>query len=157
MGIEKTTPRWQQIPGMKEVHHMLRTSFTNLRLVESPTNLQRFTEVIEDLRERHKPVVPLLAQAAKGLKDHDVLDDVSIDAWLGKFMNSRIGTEMLTKHYISLLNASDEAHVGIVDTKCNPARICEEVIDHVRMFYSAQISAMPSLNALYPQIAEPAI
>merc|ERR1712178_187276 len=49
--------KWQQIPGLKEMNEILRTSFSNLRLVNfREGDLQPFTEVIKDLRKRHKPV-----------------------------------------------------------------------------------------------------
>jgi len=150
--IEATTPEWNDIPALAEVHEMLTTSFRNLRLVEcGSSTLEPFTDVIVDLRQRHKPVVKLLASAASDLKERGILDDARIDAWLGKFMNSRIGTEMLTHHYMSLLNDHDEDHVGIVDTKCNPASVCNQAVDHVKRHF-----ASPGLT-LHLQVGQPDI
>lgn len=131
--IEGTTPMWQQIDGMKDVHQMLHTSFINLRLVNfSDDSLQPFTDVITDLRARHRDVVKFLAEAGRGLKERGIMDAKTLDIWIEKFMNSRIGTEMLTKHYMALLQAATQDHVGIVDTRCNPARIVAEAVEHVR-------------------------
>jgi len=133
MQIESTTPQWEQIPGMKEVHRMLHTSFINLRLVEfSDDNLDPFTDVVKDLRSRHKSIVQLLSEVGHGLKARGIMDDSRIDAWLGKFMNSRAGTEMLTKHYMEMLTNKDEANIGIADTRCNPAHVVTEAIEHVK-------------------------
>ena len=57
----------------------------------------------------------------------------------GKVMDSRIGTEMLTEHFLSLMKRSDKNHVGIVDTKCDPVRICQQAIDHILSLSQPQI------------------
>lgn len=152
--IQTTTPNWSKLKGIKEVHDMLFTSFKNLRMVDlhKGWKLSDFTEVIKDLRARHKPVVPLLSEAANSLKEHDVMDDKRIDEWLMKFMNSRIGTEMLTAHYMQLLTPKDESHVGIVDTRCRPAKICGDVIDHVKRHFKNTKQVDLQLRVEHPEI-----
>lgn len=135
--IEALSPEWDAIPGMREAHSMVLTTFRNLRLANLDTSdLASFTEVVRDMRERHKPVVQATANAAQGLRERGILNDAELDAWVGKIMHSRMGTEMLSAHYMSLLTDPDKNHVGIVDTKCDPARICEEAIRHVQMQFS---------------------
>lgn len=132
---------------------MLHTSFINLRLVNfSDDALQPFTDVVKDLRLRHKPVVQLLAEVGKGLKEQGLMDDKTINVWLGKFMNSRVGTEMLTKHYMALLEDSHEAHVGIVDTRCNPADVVRQTIQHVKSNYAGASDVEIILNVEHPDI-----
>lgn len=151
--IERSTTHWQQIPGLKEVHHMLHTSFTNLRLVKfSDDALEPFTDVIKDLRKRHKPIVQLLAECGHGLEDRQIMNTASIDEWIHKFMNSRMGTEMLTKHYMALLEDMQEAHVGIVDTRCNPAFVVGDAIEHVKSNYPGATDVEINLNVEHPDI-----
>lgn len=132
--IESTTKSWSSVPGLARLHDCMRTSFTNLRLVEfdESGSLEKFSEVILDLRERHVEIPMMLRQCAVELKARGIMDDTGIHEWLLKFMNSRLGTEMLTKHYIAMLRDPDLNHIGIIDTKCEPARICQEAIEHVQ-------------------------
>ena len=47
--IESTRPQWRKIPGMREAHQVLSTSFRNLRLVNySEDDLSDFSEMIVD-------------------------------------------------------------------------------------------------------------
>merc|ERR1740138_1291002 len=51
--IEKL-PCWDEVDELVDVHQILTDSFHNLRLVEKSTDLQPLTDVIRDLRMRHK-------------------------------------------------------------------------------------------------------
>ncbi|CAK0818038.1 unnamed protein product, partial [Prorocentrum cordatum] len=69
--METSCPDWKDIPGMKECYATLEQSFNNLRLVKfDASDLSDFTEVIKDLRERHKEIVPLFSRAAEGLRNN---------------------------------------------------------------------------------------
>ncbi|CAK0818037.1 unnamed protein product, partial [Prorocentrum cordatum] len=97
--METSCPDWKDIPGMKECYATLEQSFNNLRLVKfDASDLSDFTEVIKDLRERHKEIVPLFSRAAEGLRNNTSMTSKDIDEWLDKIMTSRMGTEMLTAH-----------------------------------------------------------
>lgn len=134
---------------------MLHKSFINLRTLDfTASDLSPLTEVIMDLRKRHKPVVLLLAEAARNLKVQGILDGPKMEEWLSKFFNSRLGTEMLTKHYMALLTDADEAHIGIVDTKCNPARICQQAIDDVKRCFGGETDLDIQMNVEHPEDIE---
>lgn len=152
--IENTFDKWKEIPGMREVHEMLWKSFANLRLVNvTENNLQPFTDVITDLRQRHRGVVQLLAKAGHGLQERGVLDTDAVDHWVEKFMKSRIGTEMLTKHYMALLEGDSHSDtVGIADTRCNPGRVIAETIERVKSNYHAAADVEIVLNVVDPDI-----
>lgn len=141
---------WKEIPGMTECYATLEKSFTNLRLVNFDTSdLSDFTDLVKDLRERHKDIVPQFARAADGLRMNTSMTSRDIDEWLDKIMTSRMGTEMLTAHYMSLLTDPDDNHIGIVDTKCNPRKICEEAIDLAKTHAQAQFGEerrIPKIN-----------
>eukprot|EP00927_Polykrikos_kofoidii_P032189 TRINITY_DN27497_c0_g1_i1.p1 TRINITY_DN27497_c0_g1~~TRINITY_DN27497_c0_g1_i1.p1 ORF type:complete len:432 (+),score=72.77 TRINITY_DN27497_c0_g1_i1:116-1411(+) len=154
--IEGTTPEWQDIPSVARLHDILKTSFTNLRLVEfeADGSLDAFTKVIRDLRARHMCIMPLLYECGVDLKKLGIKDNTAIHEWLMKFMNSRMGTEMLTKHYVLLLEgAANNQSTGIVDTACKPARICEEAIEHVKTHIPIAADVNIELKVVHPNIA----
>jgi len=135
--IEESTPEWQDVPELVELHATILTSFRRLRLVEvSPSNLEPFTEVVRDVQERHmRNLVPMVAKAATALKARQVMGDADLNAWVGKFMNSRLGSAMLLKHYEALLTDPDKNHIGIVDMRCDPAQVCRNAVEHVRVHF----------------------
>lgn len=131
--IESITPDWQSIPELVVCRHQCFKSFSRLRMVDLHTSsLTAFTEVIRDLRARHRPLGPQYTRVAQKLKEQGIRDDAAIDEWVGNVMRSRMSTEMLTAHFMTLLTDPDQNHVGIVDTKCDPARICEVAVHKVQ-------------------------
>jgi len=141
--IKDTTPEWQEIPELVELHDMILLSFRRLRLVElGEGHLEAFTEVVEDVLSRHmQALVPCVARAAKALKELKVLNHAQLQDWVYKFMNSRKGSNMLLRHYQALLRDADVNHIGIVDMRCCPAQVCRRAIDFVK-----QHCAMPELD-----------
>lgn len=131
--IESITPDWQRFPELVVCHNQCFKSFSSLRLVDFHTsNLSAFTEAIRDIRRRHQPLAHQYTRVAQKLKEQGIRDDATIDEWLGNIMRSRMSTEMLTAHFMMLLTDPDQNHVGVVDTKCDPARICELAIHKVQ-------------------------
>jgi signal transduction histidine kinase len=102
------------------------------------SDLTAFTDVIRDLRHRHKTVVPLFAKAAGGLRKMGEMTTKELDDWLDKIMTSRMGTEMLTAHYMKLLTDTDDNHIGLVDTQCDPRKICKQAIEHTLAQFEGQ-------------------
>lgn len=130
--IECMTPAWHTVPALTQVHEIVTESFEKIRLLDRKVGNEEFGDVIAGIRHRHEPIGLLLSQAAKEVKICSLVDEARMDQLIGKYMTSRIGTEMLCHHYISLLTDPDVNHIGIVDTKCNPAAICQHAIDFVR-------------------------
>mmetsp|Transcript_42397 Transcript_42397/g.132178 ORF Transcript_42397/g.132178 Transcript_42397/m.132178 type:complete len:416 (+) Transcript_42397:113-1360(+) len=138
-------PSFAEQPELGEIRNIFSTSFRDLRLaepvVEEPRaeDLAGFTEVICSLRKRHQPVVALLAEALRKMHPQGTWDD-DIQKWADTFLQSRVTTEMLTSHYVAIVQGSSEqsaeamssGRVGIVDTKCNPGQICQEAAEAVR-------------------------
>lgn len=133
-------------PELVKLRDIFTESFRDLRLAEPPaleepraSDLAGFTEVIYRLRKRHKPVTALLAEALRKMPPQAFVDENS-QSWADTFLQSRISTEMLTSHYVAIIEESSEqppaalgaGSVGIVDTKCNPGQICEEAAAAVR-------------------------
>eukprot|EP00913_Durusdinium_trenchii_P004270 g3958.t1 len=119
-------PRWSQVPEIQDVHRILSDSFRgfgcahpqlfpdisplltsgNLRLAEQGPDLKEVTEVIADLRRRHKKVVPLLGEAIAQLRHDDLIDESFANKWLDTFLLARISTEMLTLHFMEMQDNS---------------------------------------------------
>uniref|UniRef100_A0A7S1SDQ3 Protein-serine/threonine kinase n=1 Tax=Alexandrium catenella TaxID=2925 RepID=A0A7S1SDQ3_ALECA len=133
-------------PELVKLRDIFSVSFRDLRLavppvVEEPrvSDLAGFTEVIYRLRKRHRPVPTLLAEALQRMH-RQAFSDETAQSWADTFLQSRISTEMLTSHYVAIIEESLEqsraalgsGSVGIVDTKCNPGQICIEAADSVR-------------------------
>ncbi|CAK9053742.1 [Pyruvate dehydrogenase (acetyl-transferring)] kinase isozyme 4 [Durusdinium trenchii] len=132
-------PRWSQVPEIQDVHRILSDSFRNLRLAEQGPDLKEVTEVIADLRRRHKKVVPLLGEAIAQLRHDDLIDESFANKWLDTFLLARISTEMLTLHFMEMQECYVEHRggdtsvcTGIVDRKCDPVAICERAVDNVK-------------------------
>jgi len=117
-------PDWEQHRDLVEIHKIFCESFQSLRLINlKKSDLQEFTDVIYDIRRRHKAVVPLISRAMRSMVRASILEEEQWSPWADQFLLSRISTEMLTAHYIECA----ESHVlGIVDAKCDPAQICQQ-------------------------------
>eukprot|EP00928_Gymnodinium_smaydae_P070202 TRINITY_DN540_c0_g1_i1.p1 TRINITY_DN540_c0_g1~~TRINITY_DN540_c0_g1_i1.p1 ORF type:complete len:433 (+),score=92.39 TRINITY_DN540_c0_g1_i1:70-1368(+) len=130
----ETLPQWDSVQELREVHDILYTSFHNLRLVDQGPDLVPLDEVIRDLRQRHKAVVPLLGTAVAHLTGEKLVEDSAANDWLDTFLLARISTEMLTAHYIALREGSagsDDGCVGLVDRKCDPGAVCARAAANV--------------------------
>jgi len=105
--------------------------------VDEPTvaDLAALTNGFQGIRQRHLPVVVLLAEALRKIEEEH------LQSWADTFLLNRITTEMLTLHYVAIVKAAskggsctnrDNGTIGIVDTICNPGEICERAAETVR-------------------------
>lgn len=124
-------PDWQSVSELEEVHATLVESFQNLRLLEQGDDLEPLTQVMRDLRRRHKKILPLLGVAFAQLRSEHVVNEAFANQWLENFLLARISTEMLTMHYIMLSSDEDGragSCMGIVDSKCDPVEVCRKAV-----------------------------
>jgi len=155
---------WERQAELVQLHKIFSDSFRELRLTEPPaakdshltvSELVDYTEVIRTLRIRHKPVVALLAEAIRRMEHSDAawMEGDAFQSWADTFLLSRISTEMLTSHYMAVVDSQDPHAsrsqalsslllggpdcIGIVDTKCNPGKICEEAAEAVKKMFAA--------------------
>eukprot|EP00434_Breviolum_minutum_P041326 symbB.v1.2.036764.t1/scaffold5262.1/size29222/1 len=148
---------WERQLELRQLQEIFMDSFSDLRLAEPPDteeessltvqDLKEYTEVIRSVRKRHMPVVALLAEAVRKMTLSDPwMEGDDFQSWADTFLVSRISTEMLTSHYMAVVEWHDSVseaaellgsdHIGIVDTKCNPGKICEEAAKAVQAMYS---------------------
>lgn len=129
-------PGWSDIQEFVKTRDILTTSFRELRLVENSDDLEALTKVVQSIRQRHRNVIPLLSTAMAELRANDVMSEEEGNDWLDKFLRARISTEMLTSHYVAMLRQTkkpdQDGHcTGIVDTRCNPGEICQQVANEI--------------------------
>jgi len=146
---------WEKQLELKQLHEIFMDSFSDLRLAEPPdteesaltlNDLKEYTDVIRSVRKRHMPVVALLAEAVRKTLSDPWMEGDDFQLWADTFLLSRISTEMLTSHYMAVVDWHDSVteaaellgsdHIGIVDTKCNPGKICEEAAKAVQAMYA---------------------
>lgn len=146
--LEEVLEQSGDIPELTEVKKILETSFRNLRLVEvqQESNLEHLKDVIVDLRHRHQTVTVLMGVAAQKLKDLHHQTDQEINDWVDSFLSGRVGTEMLTQHFLTVhqkalegsMHTPDPAALdsysttGIVDRRCDPGKIAQQAADNVQ-------------------------
>jgi len=141
---------WNDQSELVQIREIFSESFRELRLVEPPPgnqlsadDLAEFTEVIFSLRRRHRPVVALLAEAIRNMhKRQGWINEERYNKWADIFLRSRLATEMLTSHYVAVVNPAWQpatdldgrigGRIGIVDTRCNPGQICQEAASQVQ-------------------------
>jgi len=142
---------WDSIPELVELHQMHVKSFRELRLAD-PANLHDYPDVIFRIRQRHKVIARLFAEAVKRIDEvlireprigelaeqedgESQLDRQAVEYWAETFLRSRVSTEMLMSHYVACIGASQNGSggpgntkVGIIDTECDPWDICQQAI-----------------------------
>jgi len=142
---------WTEHAELVRLREIFAESFSQLRLAApqlegnpQAEDLAPYTEVIASLRARHRPVTALLGEALRNMRREEAPEgEASIQAWTDTFFNSRISTEMLTKHYVAIIQSPPgqaSRKVGVVDTKCNPGQICQEAALEVMKSLAAESS-----------------
>ncbi|CAJ1402776.1 unnamed protein product [Effrenium voratum] len=110
---------WEKQEELRQLHKIFLDSFSELRLTEPPgteecsltvSDLTEYTEVIRSVRKRHMPVVALLAEAIRKMNHKDAwMEGDAFQSWADTFLVSRISTEMLTSHYMAVVDWHDSA------------------------------------------------
>lgn len=125
-------PHWDAVAELQQVHKTLTKSFHNLRILDQSEDLEPLNEVINDLRDRHKVILPLLSNAMAHLRSEMLVNEQFVDQWLDDFLMARIGTDLLTLHY-NMLSSTDatDSQTGIVDSRCDPGQVCLQAVESV--------------------------
>jgi len=149
---------WPDVEELCRLREIFMESFRQLRLANPPLKgttsvqeLENYSQVINQLRQRHKPVTALLGEALRKMRRNfeGPEKEQFINTWTDDFFCSRISTEMLTKHFVAIMNEPPNkasTRVGVVDTQCNPGRICQEAADQVLYSLGSSVHDMPELD-----------
>jgi len=113
--------------------------YANLDNIEIPDDIihsnDHLVRVIENIKQRHAPVVNTMAQGIQEYKDARGAKhiDIHVQSFLDRFYMSRIGIRMLIGQHIALNKPSkDPNYVGIICTKTKVGEIAQEATDNAR-------------------------
>lgn len=69
-----------------------------------------------------------------------------IHQFLDGFYLSRIGIRMLIGQHIALKDKQKENHIGLIDTRCSPATVCQHAIDDARNICMREKGGAPEVT-----------
>ncbi|XP_050717379.1 pyruvate dehydrogenase (acetyl-transferring) kinase, mitochondrial-like isoform X1 [Eriocheir sinensis] len=144
------------MPSVGVVRDLYRQSFTDLLEFEgsgvSPnTNiLEKFTDALVKIRNRHTDVVMTMAQGVMELKDAHSINantESNIQYFLDRFYMNRISIRMLINQHTMLFgeNINSQNHIGSIDPHCNVVRVIEDAYANARFLCDQYYLASPEL------------
>lgn len=136
-------------PSVMKVQDGYVQSFTDIVRIARPCTLEderNFQQIVEGILERHRNVVPLLAQGVLEVKKKNGLDNCPfLQDFLNRFYLSRIGIRMLQSQYL-YLHRPTPGFVGVIDSRCSPAEIAENAIHDASLVCERAYGQVPSAN-----------
>lgn len=122
-----------EMPSVVLVKDMYLESFRDLVELPCPATFQdeeRFTEIIENIKQRHNNVVSIMARGIQELRQALETDELNpeIRQFLDRFYMSRIGIRMLIGQHIAMHEGSRPGYSGLICEKCSPAAVVQEAI-----------------------------
>eukprot|EP00439_Symbiodinium_sp_Y106_P047363 s627_g6.t1 len=146
-------PDWRESQDLVKLRYLYFQSFSDLRLIDLQTSedgdMKTLTDAVTRAKQRLQGAVPLLMEAPGCLARRGSED---LEPWLDRFLLSRIGTEMLTSHYVASMEGG-----SIVVKNCDPAIICSRAAERARWLCSSagsegrdtvhiKVETLPSAN-----------
>jgi len=115
---------------------------------ESSEDEDHFTSVIENIKERHNNVVPIMAKGIQELKQSVGPDAVNpeIQAFLDRFYLSRIGLRMLIGQHTALHQNSRPGYVGLICEKCSPTEVARDAMANARNLCLLHYAVAPEIR-----------
>ncbi|KAI7845283.1 hypothetical protein COHA_001126 [Chlorella ohadii] len=141
-------------PHVLKVRDWYVESFRELRgfpKVKDASDELQFTRLLQHIYRRHANVVPVMAMGVAELK-RELAQTIGIDdlpdihQFLDNFYLSRIGIRMLIGQHIALHEPPREQHIGLIDTKCSPAGVCQDAIDDARSICMREKGSAPDVT-----------
>jgi pyruvate dehydrogenase kinase 2/3/4 len=141
-------------PHVLKVRDWYVESFRELRgfpKVKDASDELQFTRLLQHIYRRHANVVPVMAMGVAELK-RELAQTIGIDdlpdihQFLDNFYLSRIGIRMLIGQHIALHEPPRENHIGLIDTKCSPAGVCQDAIDDARSICMREKGSAPDVT-----------
>jgi pyruvate dehydrogenase kinase 2/3/4 len=138
---------WKEDQDLFALWNIYFQSFEEMRMCDVEDNLEPFTAVVRKLKERQRRALPHLGQA---LHRRWTAEGSSFtNEWMVKFLESRIGTEMLTSQYIAIINQVQQGKkkiTGIVDPVVSPEDICRSAAEAARQLCETHMGMAPEIN-----------
>jgi pyruvate dehydrogenase kinase 2/3/4 len=121
------------MPSVQVVKQMYLESFRDLvefPSLETAEQEDRFTDTLENIKQRHNNVVSILAKGIQELRETLGTSELNpeIREFLDRFYMSRIGIRMLIGQHIATHQGSRPGYAGLICEKCSPASVVQEAI-----------------------------
>lgn len=129
-------------------------SFRELRQfskINTANDEVELTKLLRHIYHRHRNVVPVMAMGVAELKREldavvGINDLPDIHQFLDGFYMSRIGIRMLIGQHIALKEPQREDHIGLIDTKCSPGKVCSDAIEDARAICMREKGSAPEVS-----------
>lgn len=133
----ESIPGWERQKNLRHVRKVYADSFKAVRLSHdgSPRALERvdpedFLQAIADIKRRHANVVHHFMVGMTDLRNRGLLKADEVDHFMTAFFTSRMGTEALSTHFLSMVQL--ERPDGIIDIHCDPAEVLKDAAEAAR-------------------------
>lgn len=140
----------------KEIYQDYIRSFKEMMQFETKSNTPethaRFTDSLQNIRNRHIDTVPNMAQAVlrmnKNMRMQDGVTD-TIQYFLDRLYTSRISIHMLISHYQSLhgIRSNSEGLIGTIDPQCDLLKVAEEAYNAASLLCDNEYFDHPELKS----------
>ncbi|XP_064087907.1 pyruvate dehydrogenase (acetyl-transferring) kinase, mitochondrial-like isoform X1 [Macrobrachium nipponense] len=142
------------MPSTRAVQDLYCKSFDDLMEFEgkeaNPSIIDKFTDALTKIRNRHQDVVMTMAQGVMELKDAHRIDnnmEAYIQYFLDRFYMNRISIRMLINQHTLLFGDSINSHhhIGCIDPSCDIVRVIEDAYGNARFLCDQYYLASPEL------------
>ena len=139
------------MPSVVVVKQMYVESFRDLVELPCPEAFrdeERFTETIENIKQRHNNVVSVMARGIQELRQALGTDELNpeIRQFLDRFYMSRIGIRMLIGQHIAMHEGSRPGYAGLISERCSPAAVVEEAIGNAQSLCLLHYTVAPEVG-----------
>lgn len=122
-----------RMPSVEIVKQMYLESFRELVELPRPETAEqedRFTDALENIKQRHNNVVSIMAKGIQELRQALAASELNpeIREFLDRFYLSRIGIRMLIGQHIAMHQGSRPGYAGLICERCSPAEVVQEAI-----------------------------
>jgi len=142
-------------PYIAQVYNLYESSFATLSAVPPIRSLadnEAFTRTLDQLVADHSNNVPILAKGFSECKDYLSAEDISI--FFDRAIRNRIGIRLMAEQHLAVTYISDPklkskvspTDIGIVDTRCSPAKLIRSCGYHVESLCEGAYGKSPDLR-----------
>ncbi len=139
------------MPSVRIVRGMYIDSIRELIELPRPSEEnagRELVQALDDIKQRHSNVVPLMAKGILELKSTQGPGALrpEIHEFLDRFFLSRIGIRMLIGQHIALHDEPRTGFVGLICEKCSPAQVAREAVVNARYLCLLRYGAAPEVG-----------
>src|SRR5262249_11819110 len=115
---------------------------------ENDEEEEKFTGILENIKQRHNNVVSIMAKGIQELKQVVGSEAVNpeIQDFLDRFYMSRIGVRMLIGQHIALHEDRRDGYVGLICEKCSPAEVARDAMADARSLCLLRYHGAPEVK-----------